>query len=196
MILRPLLGYVRDLLSVTLQEGDIAIDGTVGNGHDTLFLAERVGESGRVYGFDIQQQALLNAQARLEEAGVAGRVELLLESHARMQEAVPMEMHGRVKAVTFNFGYLPGGDKSMVTTSSSSLPALRAALDLLAPGGIVTAALYSGHEEGKAETQAILNWAHGLEPSEVHVLMYLFHNQKNDPPLLLAFEKRAQKKNL
>ncbi|MGB8954274.1 MAG: class I SAM-dependent methyltransferase, partial [Tumebacillaceae bacterium] len=157
MILRPLLGYVRDLLSVTLQEGDIAVDATVGKGHDTLFLAERVGESGRVYGFDIQEQALAYAQARLKEAGSDGRVELLLESHARMLDVVPVEMHGRVKAVTFNFGYLPGGDRSVVTTSSSSVPALRAALDLLAPGGIVTAAVYSGHEEGKAETEAILD---------------------------------------
>ena len=196
MILRPILGYVRDLLSATLQAGDIAIDGTVGNGHDTLFLAERVGESGRVYGFDIQEQALAIARARLEEAGVAGRVELLLESHALMRDAVPVEVHGCVKAVTFNFGYLPGGDKSVVTTSSSSLLALRAALDLLAPGGIMTAALYSGHEEGKAETEAILDWAHGLEQSEVHVLMYRFHNQKNSPPMLLAFEKRAKKENL
>ena len=36
-----------------LHEGDTAVDFTMGNGNDTLFLSETVGESGRVYAFDI-----------------------------------------------------------------------------------------------------------------------------------------------
>ncbi len=38
-------------------EGDIVIDATMGNGHDTQFLAELVGENGHVYAFDIQESA-------------------------------------------------------------------------------------------------------------------------------------------
>ena len=39
-------------------EGDICIDATAGNGHDTLLLAELVGASGSIIAFDIQEQAV------------------------------------------------------------------------------------------------------------------------------------------
>lgn len=189
MVIKPILAYVRTLLADVLQEGDLAVDGTVGNGHDTLFLAQAVGDSGRVYGFDIQEAALASARARLQEGQVAQRVTLLQESHAQLREFVP----DGVKAVTFNLGYLPGGDKSVVTMEESTLLALRAALDLLVPGGILSIVLYAGHDEGKLESEAVLNWAQQLDQKEAHVLMYRFWNQKNSPPLLLAIEKRAGK---
>lgn len=190
MIIRPMLRYVRELLSEVLQPGDLAIDATVGKGSDTLFLAERVGESGRVIGFDVQEAALEKARTRLVEAGLPGRVELKLESHAAMRDAVPLEWHGRVKAVTFNLGYLPGGDPEVVTVAESTLAALKAALELLATGGVMTVMLYSGHEQGKAETRAVLEWAEGVELERAHVLLYRFLNQQNDPPVLIALEKR------
>jgi len=43
-----------------LKPGATAVDATVGNGHDTLFLARIVGANGRVYGFEIQEKALHN----------------------------------------------------------------------------------------------------------------------------------------
>lgn len=42
-----------DYVRRTLREGDIAVDATMGNGGDTQFLAELVGKTGRVYGFDV-----------------------------------------------------------------------------------------------------------------------------------------------
>ena len=47
---------VKRIMTYTIKEGQIAIDCTVGNGNDTLFLASLVGENGRVYGFDINQR--------------------------------------------------------------------------------------------------------------------------------------------
>ena len=45
-----------------LHEGDVAVDFTMGNGHDTEFLSKTVGESGHVYAFDIQQAAVDEAR--------------------------------------------------------------------------------------------------------------------------------------
>ncbi|ARU61602.1 16S rRNA (cytosine(1402)-N(4))-methyltransferase [Tumebacillus avium] len=191
MIIRPMLRYMRELLSEVLEPGDLAIDATVGKGSDTLFLAERVGESGQVIGFDVQETALEKARTRLVEAGMPGRVDLKLESHAAMRDAVPRDWHGRVKAVTFNLGYLPGGDPEVVTVAESTLTALDAALELLATGGVMTVMLYSGHEQGKAETRAVLDWAESVELERAHVLLYRFLNQQNDPPVLIALEKRG-----
>ena len=44
-----ILPYARILLEKAVSPGDIAIDATAGNGHDTLFLAKLVGENGHVY---------------------------------------------------------------------------------------------------------------------------------------------------
>ncbi|MCD8509955.1 MAG: rRNA methyltransferase, partial [Bacillus sp. (in: Bacteria)] len=41
------LPFARELLSRSVVAGDIVVDGTAGNGHDTLFLAKLVGHSGR-----------------------------------------------------------------------------------------------------------------------------------------------------
>lgn len=190
MVIRPMLGYARDLLSGALGPGDIAIDGTVGNGIDTLFLAEQVGTDGRVFGFDIQEQALLSARTRLLAAGVMDRVELILESHAKMREMVPEQWHGKVKAATFNLGYLPGGDMSVVTLDTSTVEALQAAFELMAQGGVMTVMIYSGHDAGKAEKRAVLEWAERLDQKQAAVLSYRFVNKRNDPPELLVVEKR------
>ncbi|MDP3333279.1 MAG: methyltransferase domain-containing protein, partial [Methylococcaceae bacterium] len=62
-----LVNVAHELLAERLQPGDIAIDATVGNGYDTLFLAEQVGETGKVFGFDIQHAALQEAQEKCQQ---------------------------------------------------------------------------------------------------------------------------------
>ncbi len=68
-MLERVLPYAKTLLSSVINEGDIAVDATAGNGHDTLFLANLVGETGFVYAFDIQQQAVDVTIQRLKENG-------------------------------------------------------------------------------------------------------------------------------
>ena len=50
-----------------LGEGEVAVDFTMGNGNDTLFLSKTVGESGRVYAFDIQEEAINQSKERTKE---------------------------------------------------------------------------------------------------------------------------------
>ena len=54
------LAFSHQLLKEVIQPGEIAVDATMGNGHDTLFLAQLVGRSGQVYACDLQAQALAN----------------------------------------------------------------------------------------------------------------------------------------
>ncbi|WP_018133197.1 tRNA (mnm(5)s(2)U34)-methyltransferase [Effusibacillus pohliae] len=179
------------LLSERLSAGSIAVDATVGNGYDTLFLAECVGETGHVYGFDIQKQALTSAEARLSEAGLLSRVTFFHTGHERWVELLPPDLRRQIQAVTFNLGYLPGGDKAVVTRPETTLQALQAAFDWLAPGGIITAVLYSGHPGGKQEAERVLAWAGGLDQKQAQVLWYQFLNQKNQPPTLLAVSRHS-----
>ncbi|WP_409344599.1 class I SAM-dependent methyltransferase [Paenibacillus sp. MBLB4367] len=186
------LSCAHKLVEERLRSGETAVDATVGNGVDTLFLAKLTGAAGRVYGFDIQEAALAKAQERLRESGLgtAESVSLVCSSHERMLDHIDASLHGQVGAVMFNLGYLPGGDHATITTAASTLPALTAALTLLRKGGIVTVVLYPGHEGGAEEAEAVQQWAVQLPQSEFQSLCYRFLNALNNPPYVIAVEKR------
>lgn len=163
--LRGPVPLVHLLLKQLVQPGDRVVDATCGNGKDTLLLAELVGENGLVVAFDIQETALERSAARLAEAGFAGRVTLLAAGHEEMARLVTAPL----SAVVFNLGWLPGGNRELITRPESTLPALDSALHLLQPGGVLAITCYSGHDGGDAETAAVLAWAAALPAQQFHV---------------------------
>jgi 16S rRNA C1402 N4-methylase RsmH len=137
-----------------LKSGDIAIDATAGNGHDTVFLAERVGSSGRVYAFDIQPVAIEKTEHRLRASGCVN-VWLICGSHADLDQCIPAADRGHVAAIMFNLGYLPGGDKSIATDEDSTRSAIDQASRLIRPGGRISIVAYTGHDGGSAEALSV-----------------------------------------
>lgn len=179
------------LMKDRLRPGDVAIDATLGNGHDTLFLAHQVGETGHVYGFDIQLAAVNETRNRLCKAEIDGsRFTLNQISHAHMAEHLDPADLNRVKGVMFNLGYLPGSDKSVITRTADTMIAVRQALDLLQPGGLLTVVVYPGHEGGAEEGRAIAEWAASLPPQQVEVQNLRPVNRSAAPPECWAFWKR------
>lgn len=150
-----------------LDEGDIAVDATVGNGYDTLFLAQSVGNTGKVYGFDIQQEALDNTYQKLKTNHADKQVALFYAGHETMPILLPEESTGKISAIMFNLGYLPGGDKNRTTGISTTLAALEASLILLASGGRISILAYTGHSGGREETEAVKDWAKKL-PTDLY----------------------------
>lgn len=171
--------YCHHFLEDYIQEGDICVDATAGNGNDTEFLCHKVGKSGKVYAFDIQEQAIRNTRQRLCEAGVEERAELLQIGHEHMKSHVTEE----VSAIVFNFGYLPGGNHEIATRKDTSLEAVEQALALLKVGGILNLCIYSGKDTGYEEKEALLRYVRGLDSKKWLVLVHEFYNRKNDPPL-------------
>ena len=155
---RPLTRLAHELLAPCIRPGEIAIDATAGNGHDTLFLAQQVGPGGTVHAFDIQEEALAATRERLIRAGCASRVVLHHTGHEHLLGALPGELRGRVAAITFNLGYLPGSDHQTITHSENTLAALRQALALLRPGGVLSVLAYRGHQGGQEEAEAVARW--------------------------------------
>lgn len=171
------------IVASVVKSGDTVIDATAGNGFDTCFLAEQVGTEGRVFAFDIQQQAIQRTADRLHKAGLSN-VTLLQRDHSEMTEAIPKEHHRRVAAVMFNLGYLPGGDRSVITDSTSTTAAIRAALDLLRPGGIVTIIAYPGHSGGNDESATVRRLIETLAAGTYDVsIQYAASNSESAPRL-------------
>ena len=155
-----------------LKEGDTVVDFTMGNGNDTLFLSKAVGEKGKVYAFDIQEDALASTKAHLEENGAPDNYTLICASHHRVKEFV----NEPINAGMFNLGYLPrSGRKALTTMRQTTMPAVEAAIELLAPDGVLIVAIYPGHEEGSLEGEMLREYFKTLSkyricPSEFKIL--------------------------
>ena len=82
------LAFSHQLLEEVIQKGDHVVDATMGNGHDTVFLAGLVGEAGKVYAFDIQNQALQTTQAKLLQKALIDRVALISDGHENIKNSL------------------------------------------------------------------------------------------------------------
>ncbi len=177
--------YVHQLIEPRTKAGDLAIDATMGNGHDTVFLANLVGETGHVYAYDIQRQAVESTERRLEKEGLLHRVTLRQCSHDQMEHE-----ENSISVMVFNLGYLPGSDHTLTTEARTTLAALERATKLIRVGGLIVVTVYWGHDQGKEEKLKVEEYVEQLPYPEYMVLKYQYVNPKNQPPFVLAIEKR------
>ena len=168
-----------------LGPGDTAVDFTMGNGHDTEFLSKTVGPEGHVYAFDIQEAALISTAAHLKETGCPENYTLIQASHHRLNEFVPVPF----KAGMFNLGWLPGGDKSVTTLRSTTLPALQAGIEKLLPDGIILLAVYPGHAEGDAEGTEVEQYLSSLSRYRVCCTKVRIVNSPTSPYFFVIEKK-------
>ena len=172
MAMVDLVGMHKYFILQHISEGDTVVDFTMGNGNDTLFLSRAVGDKGRVFAFDIQEEALASTRKLLEDSAAPENYTLICTSHHRVKEFVSEP----IKAGMFNLGYLPrSGKKAVTTMRETTMPAVTAALELLAPDGVLIVAIYPGHEEGALEGEMLREYFKGLSrfricPSEFKIL--------------------------
>lgn len=169
-----------------VRPGDLCIDATMGNGHDTELLCRLAGPQGHVLAFDIQKIAVQNTQKRLRESGVPDNYRLLLDSHSHMAQYAGKDS---ISCITFNFGYLPGGDCSIATAPDTSLDAIGQGLTLLKKNGLMSLCVYSGGRTGFAERDAILSYLRTLEPQKYLVVLSSYYNRPNHPPIPVMVRK-------
>ncbi len=174
------LEMAHDFLAQVITKDDVVVDATMGNGHDTLFLAKLAKQ---VYAFDIQEQALQKTSQRLQEAGLIN-VELLLQGHETVDQFV-----NEVKAAIFNLGYLPSADKFIITKPHTTIEALEKLCQMLVKGGRIAIMIYYGHEGGDIERDAVMDYVSQLSQQEYTATIYRTLNQINNPPFLVMIEK-------
>lgn len=168
----PHLKLARHYWASWLKADDIVIDATCGNGKDTEILASLVPQ-GMVYSMDIQAAALESAKKRV----LAKNVVFLLQSH------VDFPPLNDVKLITYNLGYLPGGDKAITTMTHTTLRSVAQASEI---SQAVCITCYPGHQEGAKEEKNLLDWVQSLDPKRWKVS---FHQWKPLAPSLLFITK-------
>lgn len=157
---------------------NIAIDGTLGNGYDTDFLASLFS---KVYSFDIQEVACDNYIDKNIE-----NVKVINDSHHLFKNYI----NEKVDCIMYNLGFLPGGNKEITTLHETSLASIKEGLDILNNGGIMTICIYRGHNEGKAEESCILEYLKNLPKNQFGVMVQSYLNRQDISPLLVVIEKK------
>ncbi len=131
--------FAHELLKESINEGDFLIDATCGNGNDTLFLAQLTGKEGFVHAYDVQKEAILRSK-ELTKSYL--NIRYILDSHAKISYYLAEENIKQVDGAIFNLGYLPNGDKGIITKASSTRTSLEIALKLLNNKAIITLLKY------------------------------------------------------
>lgn len=170
-----------------IEPGDTVIDATCGNGFDTLKLCQLAltKDKGKVYAFDIQQNAIVSSMQFLSvhlTEDLKNRLEFQLRSHATFPDSIKEKS---VKLIVYNLGYLPGGDKTVTTHCATTLHSLDQAMHLIQPFGAISITCYPGHAEGAKEEEAILSFVSDLSPKEWSCCHHVWANRKLAPSLLL-----------
>lgn len=177
---------IQHLVRDSIQPGDVLVDGTMGNGHDTLFLAKELGGTGHVHSFDIQELALENTHKLLEDEKLADGVSLHLKSHDEISDVVKEPIKGAI----FNLGYLPKGDKNIITKGNTTIKALEQCLSLLVKKGFIAITCYYGHPGGEEEKNQVVDYLCQLDDKKFTTVKVDFVNRHHHPPIIFIVEKR------
>ena len=180
-------------IEVALFDGALAIDATVGNGYDALFLGHRVGPKGRVLGFDVQKAALAGAREILKFVGSIDHVSLIHDSHTRLADYLPAG--ALIHAAMFNLGYLPRGNRQIFTRPETTVLALRSVLEHLAERGRVTLLAYRGHEGGVPEYQGVRKFLEELPEDEWLVEELASTSDSPVAPRLFRIQRKTNSAN-
>jgi precorrin-6B methylase 2 len=187
--MKSILKYSHHLLEEIIVSGETVIDATCGNGNDTLFLSKLVGENGEVIAFDIQEDAINTTDQLLIDHNCTN-VSLVLDSHANMENYLSKHLIGKIGGAIFNLGYLPKSDKAIITKGESTIKAIQTILPFLKQNGRIILVVYYGHDGGEEEKNSILRYVISLDQKKFDVLRYGFINQKNNPPFIIAIQKK------
>ncbi len=164
-----------------VKQGDTVCDMTLGNGYDMRYLLERVGPGGTLYGFDIQEEAILTCH-QIGEEFPNTNIHLIHGSHERIQD-----INTSFSCILYNLGYLPGGNKEKITHPKTTFESLRKAIPKLRKGGAMLVTVYGGHDEN-CERKILIHALKKLKGID----LYHFKKEGNHPmaPSTLLIQRK------
>jgi|AntRauTorckE6833_2_1112554.scaffolds.fasta_scaffold00020_11 predicted methyltransferase len=169
-----------------LENNKVLVDATCGNGYDTLFLSNKLDPNGKMYAFDIQESAIENTKVKLKDKSL--NIEYINDGHEKIDKYI----NEKINCIIYNLGYLPGSSKDIITKKDTTIKSLQKTLKLLANNGLIVLVIYSEHEGGITEKDAVLDFTSNLDHKKYNVLHYHFINQKMNPSEVVVINKRGE----
>ncbi len=164
-----------------------AVDATMGNGNDSLFLYTLLGGGlAALYAFDVQEEAIDNTRRLFLDKGYAmNKVHLIHDGHENIEKYVD----GGIDVAMFNLGYLPKGDKSITTKDDTTVAAIDGLAKCLRSGGLIGIAAYTGHVGGKSEFSSVMAYIKSLDHRRFNIVEMSWPNRPKDPPHIILMKK-------
>ena len=152
-----LVQIAQEFIGEHIGNGSIATDLTCGNGKDSAFLARKIGINGKLYSFDIQENAIEETKNMLLLENCIHQTHVILSCHTKFPEIIPSELKGMINASMMNLGYLPKGDHEITTKTETTITAITKSYEWLSSKGVMTIIAYRGHSCGEEENLAVKN---------------------------------------
>ncbi|MCR8969225.1 class I SAM-dependent methyltransferase [Facklamia sp. 7083-14-GEN3] len=165
------------------------IDATLGKGRDSYFILSHPSFAGKLFAFDIQDQALQLAQQKLKDFP-SDSFQLFNNGHEHFNQILSLSTLPKIHGAIFNLGYLPGANHQITTKALTTLQALNQMAQRLVSKGKIFIVVYSGHAEGAIEKEELLEELRKWSQDQFSISILDFLNQKNHPPLLITIEKK------
>lgn len=175
------------LLSNLTNGSGTYIDATAGNGYDSLFIATILQDDGRLFSFDISEEAIQNSKLLLTENNInLKNITLINDNHANLGTYLKSQL---ITAAIFNLGYLPGSNKKIRTNSTDTLAAIDQIIKRLQKKGIIIICSYIGHDAG-VENSVIGEYLSKLNTHEFEISKTEMINRENSPILYLVIKRK------
>ena len=173
------------VISNHVDKYNVIVDATCGNGYDTVFLSKKLNKNGKMYAFDIQKSAIEKTKSKFQDKNV--NIEFINDGHEKLDKYIKEN----IDCIIYNLGYLPGSSKNIITKKETTIKSLELAVDMLANNGLIVIVIYSEHQGGEQEKDAVLDFTSKLNYKKYNVLHYNFINQKMNPPEVVVINKRG-----
>lgn len=174
---RNMVELTHTLIKDYLNKNINAVDMTLGNGNDTLYLAKHVNH---VYAFEIQKQGIENSIKLLNKNNISNYT-IFNESHENVDK-----INNKYEVAIFNLGYLPGSDKTITTTYSTTINALSKLIENESTK-IIAIVVYRGHDNSK-ESDYLLDYINTLD-TKFKISKHEHINLTNKAPYLILMER-------
>jgi predicted methyltransferase len=193
-----MIAWSHHLAVENLRPGDLAVDLTAGKGRDTVVLAESVGSEGQVVALDVQEMALQKTAETLASHGFIatplGSEDIIPDQSGIFLVQACHSVLSNIlvrapKVILANLGYLPGGDRKIITKPETTFLAIQQSLQLLEPGGRLVVTVYPKHRGGAEESSVVRSCFEKLDRRSWHIACITVANCL-DAPFLFAVERR------
>ena len=179
-----IVGYYQFMIENIMKDDMVAVDCTAGNGNDTLFLCNVMKGKGKVFAFDVQEEAVTVTAELLEQKCEYNNYEIIKDCHSNIGDFID----GPIDVAVFNLGYLPNSESRVSTTFDTTLKSVEATLRRLRKKGYIFIAAYLGHDNS-AERNSLFDYLSNLDSKKYKVANHRLININNYPPELFIIQK-------
>lgn len=173
---------VKEVMRRVIKENDLCIDATLGDGNDSLYMYNL---NAKVMSFDIQDEAITSSRNLFLENNIKlddnKRIKFILDSHSNIDKY--LNENDKIKFATFNLGYLPSGDKSIITKYDSTISAIDKILNYLDKDGVISIICYYEHDGGLEEKTHVDDYLKKLDNKKYEVVKLDKYNEERKVPI-------------